>query len=429
PRTGHRLKKPRLAPATNRIPGSRGPVRPQWAKPLRASPTRRAPPPPATTKDRETPLPALLDVHSQASRVLSSVNLRHERSVPKLCQRISDKGKASVPKVIEPLLCAWEENVEDQDVVHADLHSAVQKLGRPRSKTSFKYLKPTHVQKLFWGNQNPIRRISENAFKAQLTKRLEDLARPKLVSRHYVPNRAQYYYSCGRQSVIWEIPPPALFNRPSKRIQKLAKPNRFKTQCLLNRMWSSCCHVVGRCRLVLSTTSRGVAGALRPLLQAAVPATPEPPVLDAKRPFLSRESLNGQAATGPLVATVGLNAPASVRYSHTDAKVPDFSDYRRAEVLDSTKSSKESSEARKGFSYLVTATTTVGVAYAAKNVVTQFVSSMNASTDVLAMSKIKIKLSDIPEGKNTVFKWRDQPLFVRHRTQKEIAQEAAVELS
>lgn len=63
---------------------------------------------------------------------------------------------------------------------------------------------------------------------------------------------------------------------------------------------------------VLSATSRGVAGALRPLLQSAVPATSEPPVLDVKRPFLCRESLSGQAATRPLVATVGLNGePAS----------------------------------------------------------------------------------------------------------------------
>ncbi|XP_051026101.1 cytochrome b-c1 complex subunit Rieske, mitochondrial-like [Acomys russatus] len=197
--------------------------------------------------------------------------------------------------------------------------------------------------------------------------------------------------------------------------------------------WSSCRHVV-RCPLgpfapVLSATARGVAGALRPLLQAAVPATLEPPVLDPKQPFLCQESLSGQAATRPLVATVGLNVPASVRYSHTDVKVPDFSDYRRAEVLDSTKSSKESSEARKGFPYLVTATTTVGVAYAAKNVVSQFVSSMSASADVLAMSKIEIKLSDIPEGKNMAFKWRGKPLFVRHRTKKEIDQEAAVEVS
>lgn len=58
---------------------------------------------------------------------------------------------------------------------------------------------------------------------------------------------------------------------------------------------------------VLSATSRGVAGALRPLLQGAVPAASEPPVVDAKRPFLCRESLSGQAAARPLQATVGLN--------------------------------------------------------------------------------------------------------------------------
>lgn len=78
---------------------------------------------------------------------------------------------------------------------------------------------------------------------------------------------------------------------------------------------------------------------------------------------------------------------------------------------------------------MVTAVTTVSVAYAAKNVVTQFISTMSASADVLAMAKIEIKLSDIPEGKNMTFKWRGKPLFVRHRTQKEIEQEAAVELS
>ncbi|NXC70886.1 UCRI protein, partial [Fregetta grallaria] len=49
--------------------------------------------------------------------------------------------------------------------------------------------------------------------------------------------------------------------------------------------------------------------------------------------------------------------------------------------------------------------------------------------DVLALSKIEIKLSDIPEGKNMAFKWRGKPLFVRHRTQAEINQEAAVDLA
>lgn len=127
--------------------------------------------------------------------------------------------------------------------------------------------------------------------------------------------------------------------------------------------------------------------------------------------------------------SVCLAAPASVRYSHTDVKVPDFSDYRRAEVRDSTKSSKESSEARKAFSYLVTATTTVAAAYTAKSVVTKFVASMSASADVLALSKVEIKLSEIPEGKSLALKWRGKPLFVRHRTQKEVEQEAAVNIA
>uniref|UniRef100_A0A3P9MTV0 Cytochrome b-c1 complex subunit Rieske, mitochondrial n=1 Tax=Poecilia reticulata TaxID=8081 RepID=A0A3P9MTV0_POERE len=120
--------------------------------------------------------------------------------------------------------------------------------------------------------------------------------------------------------------------------------------------------------------------------------------------------------------------PAGTRLAHTDIKIPDFSDYRRPEVLNPQKSSQESSEARRAFSYLVTGVTTVIGVYAAKTVVTQFVSSMSASADVLALSKIEIKLGDIPEGKNMTFKWRGKPLFVRHRTEKEIAAEADVNL-
>lgn len=40
---------------------------------------------------------------------------------------------------------------------------------------------------------------------------------------------------------------------------------------------------------------------------------------------------------------------------------------------------------------------------------------MSAAGDVLALAKIEVKLDNIPEGKNAVFKWRGKPLFVRHR--------------
>ncbi|XP_068595637.1 cytochrome b-c1 complex subunit Rieske, mitochondrial [Brachionichthys hirsutus] len=125
---------------------------------------------------------------------------------------------------------------------------------------------------------------------------------------------------------------------------------------------------------------------------------------------------------------VRIAAPGGVCLAHTDVKIPDFTDYRRPEVLDPNKSSQESSDGRRLFSYLVTGATSVIGVYAAKTVVTQFVTSMSASADVLALSKIEVKLSGIPEGKNMTFKWRGKPLFVRHRTEKEIATEEAVNI-
>jgi len=70
----------------------------------------------------------------------------------------------------------------------------------------------------------------------------------------------------------------------------------------------------------------------------------------------------------------------------------------------------------------------VGGAYATKELVQEFIMTMNASADVLALAKIEIKLSEIPEGKNATFKWRNKPLFVRHRTGQEIEQEQAVDV-
>ena len=47
--------------------------------------------------------------------------------------------------------------------------------------------------------------------------------------------------------------------------------------------------------------------------------------------------------------------------------------------------------------------------------VNKFIANWSASADVLALAKIEVNLSDIPEGKNMVFKWRGKPLFIRHR--------------
>lgn len=118
-------------------------------------------------------------------------------------------------------------------------------------------------------------------------------------------------------------------------------------------------------------------------------------------------------------------AVQQVRLAHTDLQAPDFSPYRRDSVKDVNRKNTTAEE-RKAFSYMLVGAGAVGSAYAAKGLVTAFVSSMSASADVLAMAKIEIKLADIPEGKSVTFKWRGKPLFIRHRTASEIATERGV---
>lgn len=56
----------------------------------------------------------------------------------------------------------------------------------------------------------------------------------------------------------------------------------------------------------------------------------------------------------------------------------------------------------------------------AKSTVTEFLGTMAASADVLALAKVEVELSSIPEGKNVIIKWRGKPVFIRHRTPDEI---------
>ncbi|XP_013862601.1 cytochrome b-c1 complex subunit Rieske, mitochondrial [Austrofundulus limnaeus] len=178
----------------------------------------------------------------------------------------------------------------------------------------------------------------------------------------------------------------------------------------------------------MQATAFTVAGPLKALVPGVV-MKGEKVLMDPKKPFLCRESLNGQSPkTGPAV-TASISGSAGVRFAHTDIKVPDFTEYRRPQVVDPQKSSQDSSEHRKVFSYMMTGATAVVSVYAAKTMVTKFVTSMSASADVMALSKIEIKLNKIPEGSNMTFKWRGKPLFVRHRTENEIAAEAAVNLA
>lgn len=134
----------------------------------------------------------------------------------------------------------------------------------------------------------------------------------------------------------------------------------------------------------------------------------------------------------PLRVSSGIGAGLQTvqkRLAHSDVEWPDFSDYRYSTNKDPTVNNKDKADSRKLYTYFVTGAVGVGGVYSAKTIVHHMVYTLAAAKDVLALAKIEVNLDTIPEGKSVVFKWRGKPLFVRHRSAKEIQKEEAVDVS
>jgi len=56
-----------------------------------------------------------------------------------------------------------------------------------------------------------------------------------------------------------------------------------------------------------------------------------------------------------------------------------------------------------------------------------FIDQMNPAGDTLALASIEYDLSKVIEGMQATVKWRGKPVFVRHRTAKEIAEAVAAD--
>merc|ERR1711970_1645 len=178
----------------------------------------------------------------------------------------------------------------------------------------------------------------------------------------------------------------------------------------------------------LKATSQAVASGVKAVVPG-VAIVEENIKKDPETVPLTPASFAAKCATGPLIAKAGVGVTSQVRYAHTDLKVPDFGFYRRDATKDSRADSRESADGRASFSYLITASSVVTGAYVAKSVVSEFISSMSASADVLALAQIEVKMDDVPEGKSMTFKWRGKPLFIKHRTDAEIETEQAVNIA
>ncbi len=81
----------------------------------------------------------------------------------------------------------------------------------------------------------------------------------------------------------------------------------------------------------------------------------------------------------------------------------------------------EGVERRDFLTIATTAFAGVGIAGAAW----PFIDQMNPSADVLALSSAEIDISGIPVGQEITATWRGKPIFIRHRTEEEIAEARA----
>ena len=77
---------------------------------------------------------------------------------------------------------------------------------------------------------------------------------------------------------------------------------------------------------------------------------------------------------------------------------------------------------RRDFIHIAAAAVAGGGAVA---VAWPFIDQMNPSADTLALASIEYDYSKVALGSQAVVKWRGKPVFVRHRTPKEIAEAKA----
>ena len=83
-------------------------------------------------------------------------------------------------------------------------------------------------------------------------------------------------------------------------------------------------------------------------------------------------------------------------------------------------SSQMADPTNRTFTYLMQGSAAFMYASFGRLAVMKFVSFLSASADVMAVASMEVEIGAIAEGNATTVKWRGKPVFIRHRTPKEI---------
>jgi len=84
---------------------------------------------------------------------------------------------------------------------------------------------------------------------------------------------------------------------------------------------------------------------------------------------------------------------------------------------------------KRAFTYLVLTGGRFIYAAGLRMLVLKFILSMQASKDVLALASLEVGLGNIEKGSTVTMKWRGKPVFIKNRTEDEIADASSVNVS
>merc|ERR1712176_1020716 len=128
-----------------------------------------------------------------------------------------------------------------------------------------------------------------------------------------------------------------------------------------------------------------------------------------------------------------LRLVTQARAAHTD-KVFKNLDYYRPQTA--TKSGpnfmaeeRERKEDVLQQTYVLTGAVGSTIAWIGGNYVFKLLRTIEPTLSTKAMASVEIDVSGIPEGKTCIFKWRGKPIFIKHRSDTDVAREADVNLS
>jgi len=144
--------------------------------------------------------------------------------------------------------------------------------------------------------------------------------------------------------------------------------------------------------------------------------------------MLSRVSVSTQVAKDLLKTCNNLiSVEGNRRLAHTDLQTPSFSKFRYSSNLDPTKTANV--EGAKALESFCATSTMAGLLILGKSMAHGVVEALMPNQNIRFSANLEVELDKIPEGKGVIVTWNSKPVFVRHRTEAEMKEQLAIDVS